>query len=279
VTAGTLFDRLAITGAANLAGTLNVSLINNFVPTSGQNFAIVTFTSHGTTTFDTINGLDIGGGLVFNPIYNSNNLTLQAALAPPPGLAADDHSDLTQTLDGEMTLSSSSTLLDSETASINLQSLDFNEGQLVQMIEPEVEDSGADGEITIVSSLEASLSESGEKLDTQRNEIDSVTQTVAPVTESESIDTRMTTASFSVGVNYGAANGPSENALVTFPIVFDWERDRTNKDLSRVEAVFDMPLSRGAELIDWDDNWSRTDELLRRVRSATHLRLPWIRWD
>jgi hypothetical protein len=102
---------------------------------------------------------------------------------------------------------------------------------------------------------------------------------VAPVTESESIDTLMTTASFSVGVNYGAANGPSENALVTFPIVFDWERDRTNKDLSRVEAVFDMPLSRGAELIDWDDNWSRTDELLRRVRSATHLRLPWIRWD
>jgi hypothetical protein len=173
LTAGTLFDRLQITGAATLAGTLNVSLINNFSPIAGQNFAIVTFGSHGTTTFDTINGLDTGGGLVFNPIYNATNLTLQAAAAP--GLAAADQTELTQTLETELTLAPSSPFVDSETASIDLQSLDFNEEQLVQTIEPEVGDDRTDGQLTIVSSSEASLSESGEKLDAQRNEIASVT--------------------------------------------------------------------------------------------------------
>jgi hypothetical protein len=257
LTAGTLFDRLQITGAATLAGTLNVSLINNFVPTSGQNFAIVTFGSHGTTTFDTINGLDIGGGLVFNPIYNTTNLTLQAVLAPSPSLAAEDQSELTQTLDTELTLAPSATVVDSETASIDLQSLDFNQLQLVQIIEVEVEDNGTDGQIRIVSTSNTSLSESGGTGDAQTNDLDVVTQTAAPVTASESIDKLMTAASFSVGVNYGKTDDPSENVLSKFPTVLDWEIDRTNKDLNRVIAVFDMPLSRLSNALG--QRWSRQE--------------------
>lgn len=45
-TAGTEFDRLAITGNASLAGTLNVALVNNFTPIVGDAFRIMTFAAH-----------------------------------------------------------------------------------------------------------------------------------------------------------------------------------------------------------------------------------------
>ena len=44
-TVGAEYDRLAITGAATLNGTLNVSLINDFVPLVGTSFTIMTFGS------------------------------------------------------------------------------------------------------------------------------------------------------------------------------------------------------------------------------------------
>src|ERR1019366_9081699 len=43
--AGTQFSQLNIGGAVGLAGTLGVSLANNFTPTNGQSFAIVTYGS------------------------------------------------------------------------------------------------------------------------------------------------------------------------------------------------------------------------------------------
>ncbi len=45
-TAGTQFDQLNIQGAASLAGTLNVSLVNGFVPGPYQTFPVIDFTSH-----------------------------------------------------------------------------------------------------------------------------------------------------------------------------------------------------------------------------------------
>jgi hypothetical protein len=47
-------DRLAISGAATLDGTLSVALINGFSPSSGT-WRIMTFASHGTSTFATEN--------------------------------------------------------------------------------------------------------------------------------------------------------------------------------------------------------------------------------
>ncbi len=48
------YDQLVINGNANLAGSLNVSLIDGFVPTVGNSFNLISYTSH-LGTFDTVN--------------------------------------------------------------------------------------------------------------------------------------------------------------------------------------------------------------------------------
>jgi hypothetical protein len=53
LTAGTQYDRLAVTGTAALAGTLSGTLINGFVPAHGDAFTILTFASK-TGTFTTL---------------------------------------------------------------------------------------------------------------------------------------------------------------------------------------------------------------------------------
>jgi hypothetical protein len=72
--AGSDFDQLKISGTATLGGTLNVSLLNGYVPPSATTFKIVTFGSHGTSIFQTIN-LDprFQGAL-----YNEGDVTLVA---------------------------------------------------------------------------------------------------------------------------------------------------------------------------------------------------------
>ena len=45
LTVGTQYDRAAISGAATLAGTLNISLINGYEPNIGDMFTIMTFGS------------------------------------------------------------------------------------------------------------------------------------------------------------------------------------------------------------------------------------------
>jgi len=55
LTAGTQFSRLTVSGsapAATLNGTLNVNLVNSFVPNIGNTFQIMTFQSRGNTCFD-----------------------------------------------------------------------------------------------------------------------------------------------------------------------------------------------------------------------------------
>jgi hypothetical protein len=57
--AGTQYDQLKITGAANLGGAVNVSVLNNFVPTVGTSFAVLACNSR-TGTFAIQNGLTQG---------------------------------------------------------------------------------------------------------------------------------------------------------------------------------------------------------------------------
>lgn len=73
--AGTNFDQLTIGQMASLNGTLNIRLINNFVPSLGDTFVIMTFGSRS-GNFATINGLNIGNGLRFDVILNNNDITL-----------------------------------------------------------------------------------------------------------------------------------------------------------------------------------------------------------
>jgi hypothetical protein len=59
-TPGTKYDQLNVTGAATVNGTLNLSLINAFVPTVGSTFEILNASSVS-GTFSTVNGTAING--------------------------------------------------------------------------------------------------------------------------------------------------------------------------------------------------------------------------
>jgi fibronectin-binding autotransporter adhesin len=73
--AGSGFDQLRISGTATLGGTLNVSLLNGYVPPRGRAFQILTFGSREGTTFATVN-LDPA----FLPLaYNNMDVNLTAS--------------------------------------------------------------------------------------------------------------------------------------------------------------------------------------------------------
>ncbi len=69
------FNVLNVTGAATLGGTLNIKLLNNFVPLIGATFEILT-TRKVTGTFATVNGTTINSSEHFTVTYNSDNVTL-----------------------------------------------------------------------------------------------------------------------------------------------------------------------------------------------------------
>jgi hypothetical protein len=72
-TAGSGYDQIAVTGTATLAGTLNVSLINGFTPTTGQTFTLISSTGARSGRFG---AETIPAGTTTN--YNANSVTLTA---------------------------------------------------------------------------------------------------------------------------------------------------------------------------------------------------------
>ena len=72
---GTQYSQLAVANGASLNGTLNIKLINGFIPAIGNTFTILTG-SAVSGTFATVNGLSINGGEHFTITYNSTNVTL-----------------------------------------------------------------------------------------------------------------------------------------------------------------------------------------------------------
>lgn len=70
------FSVLSVTSSASLKGTLNIKLLNNFVPAIGATFQILT-ASRVNGTFATVNGTAINGSEHFQVNYSSNNVTLQ----------------------------------------------------------------------------------------------------------------------------------------------------------------------------------------------------------
>jgi hypothetical protein len=74
-TPGTGFDQIPSSGAASLAGTLNVALVNGFTPSAGMTFQILTYGSR-TGDFTTTNGLIIGGGLGFKRVVGTTDMKL-----------------------------------------------------------------------------------------------------------------------------------------------------------------------------------------------------------
>jgi hypothetical protein len=73
-TPGAKFDELNST-TANLAGTLNIKLINSFVPALGASFKVLNFNSE-TGKFTTVNGLAINGSEHFAVTYQGSDVLL-----------------------------------------------------------------------------------------------------------------------------------------------------------------------------------------------------------
>jgi len=81
LTAGTQYGQLAVANGASLNGTLNLTLINNFLPAIGNTFTILT-TSARTGQFATVNGLSINGGEHFQISYSATSVTLTVVSGP-----------------------------------------------------------------------------------------------------------------------------------------------------------------------------------------------------
>ena len=73
----TSFDRLNITGAADVGGILKLNLTGGYTPTIGTKFTVLTYGSATTKSFNTIQGIDISSNLAFAPTASGNNLVLE----------------------------------------------------------------------------------------------------------------------------------------------------------------------------------------------------------
>jgi hypothetical protein len=81
LTAGTQYDRLAVTNGVSLNGKLTVKLIKSFVPAIGNSFTIVTG-SAVSGTFASVKGLSINSGEHFHVDYGATSVTLTVVAGP-----------------------------------------------------------------------------------------------------------------------------------------------------------------------------------------------------
>ncbi|MFT5524003.1 MAG: hypothetical protein ACI9HK_001953, partial [Pirellulaceae bacterium] len=80
---GSEFDRIEVAGTANLDGTLQVQLINGFVPQVGDEFEVITFADRN-ADFDTYLGMSISPDVRLVADINNNRLILRAVPASRP---------------------------------------------------------------------------------------------------------------------------------------------------------------------------------------------------
>ena len=75
-TAAGQYDALAVTGNVSLAGTLTVTLVNNFTPIAGNSFQIITYMGALTGDFTTKNFPTLGNGNTFTTSSGNGSYTL-----------------------------------------------------------------------------------------------------------------------------------------------------------------------------------------------------------
>jgi hypothetical protein len=81
LTAGTQYSQVAVSGTASLSGSINVRLINGFVPVSGDSFQILTASAISTPSL-TINSAALPSGLVWNYSNQGPVLLLEVTSEP-----------------------------------------------------------------------------------------------------------------------------------------------------------------------------------------------------
>ncbi len=78
-TSGADYDAVHVTGFALLGGTIQVNLINNFLPQPGQSFQFLTTTTGVNNTFAHENLPALYGGLYLDVLYSANHVDLAVA--------------------------------------------------------------------------------------------------------------------------------------------------------------------------------------------------------
>ena len=81
VNAGTQYGQLNVTAGASLGGTLNLSLLNGFVPSVGQTFTILNASSVS-GTFAAVNGACINSSEHFTVTYDPGDVVLTVVSGP-----------------------------------------------------------------------------------------------------------------------------------------------------------------------------------------------------
>ncbi|MHC4463742.1 MAG: LEPR-XLL domain-containing protein, partial [Planctomycetota bacterium] len=79
------FDRVTVTGAATLGGTMNISRLGGYVPQAGALFEVITYAS-ASGDFADYTGQEIQESLRFIPIRGPGRLLLAVANLPLPGV-------------------------------------------------------------------------------------------------------------------------------------------------------------------------------------------------
>lgn len=92
VVADTQYDRLAIDGNATLKGTLNIQLLDGYIPDEGEVFEVMTFTSR-TDTFDIVIGNEILNCRYFEVQYSDTSVRLEVYGIEPPQAERDTISE------------------------------------------------------------------------------------------------------------------------------------------------------------------------------------------
>ena len=94
-------DKLNVSGNTVLNGTLNVGMINEFLPSDGDRFSVLAFPSHS-GRFSRVNGLDTGSGRVFDLVYTGTgaDLLAQVLAGTRPDLLIKKASEATSAFGG-----------------------------------------------------------------------------------------------------------------------------------------------------------------------------------
>jgi T5SS/PEP-CTERM-associated repeat protein/autotransporter-associated beta strand protein len=90
---GAQYDQVHAGGRAQLGGTLNISLLNGFVPPIGSSFEILTYLSHA-GDFSDVLGAYLGQGRFLDPLLDADRLTLVSTQASAGDTDLDGDVDL-----------------------------------------------------------------------------------------------------------------------------------------------------------------------------------------
>jgi PAP2 superfamily/Bacterial Ig-like domain len=100
-TAATQFGSVNVTGAATLAGKLDVQFASGYTPTVGSRYQVLNYAS-ASGVFSTLNVTGLASGLIVTPEYNATNMTLVVSSAGAGEGGISSFTTVVQTIGSEL---------------------------------------------------------------------------------------------------------------------------------------------------------------------------------